>query len=213
MYLALASLQNFPTDIVLALKTVRLAADAAATAIWCPGCGAVLLERDTPPIEAFQNIMLLGTILPTIADGYQRLLRMVDEETEAAAAAGRTKTFRLLEYGGLCGRQQDIQEAMVCDKEAMFVNNVEMPPQQWRSSVRALLRIDIYGHDMPNLKHKGLKDLVEDMENRQKARHAMVGVQGVGLMGKSEDCKDNTTHGCLQIVAWAKVAIDNLIIA
>jgi hypothetical protein len=105
MYLALASLQQFPTDIVPALKTVRDAAATAATSIWCPQCGTVALEMPNPPIEGFQNTMLLGTILPIIANGYQKLLKMVDQETDAAVAGGQTKTFRFHDYGGFCGRQ------------------------------------------------------------------------------------------------------------
>lgn len=205
MYLALSSLQQFPTDVVSALKTVRSAAGTAAGSIWCSNCGAVLGEHGTPSIEVFQNIMLLGTILPTIADGYQRLLKMVDDETEAAAAAGQTKTFRFQEYGGLSEHQQDLQMAMSCAEQQVFINNVEMPPQQWRATVRALLRIDIYGHETPGFKHKGLKDLVEDLENRQKTRHELVGIQPSGLMGSAEQCenaKSHTTHGCLQIVHW-----------
>jgi hypothetical protein len=59
MYLSLSSLQQFPSDIVSALKTVRGAAATAAASIWCPRCGAVGLEDPNPPIEAFQNTMLL----------------------------------------------------------------------------------------------------------------------------------------------------------
>jgi hypothetical protein len=46
--------------------------------------------------------------LPIVANGYQRLLKMIDEETDAAEAAGQTKTFRFHDYGGLCGRQVSI---------------------------------------------------------------------------------------------------------
>jgi hypothetical protein len=204
MYLAMSSLQQFPTDVVSALKTVRSAANTAATSIWCSHCGAVLRDR-SPSIDVFQNIMLLGTILPTIADGYYRLLKMVDDETEAAAAAGQTKTFRFQEYGGLSEHQQPLQVALSCAEQQKFFNDMEMPPQQWRATVRALLRIDIYGHEMPGYKHKGLKDLVGDLELRQKARHEIVGIQGTGLMGTGEQCENAhnpSIHGCLQIVHW-----------
>lgn len=105
MYLSLASLQQLPTDSVAALKTVRGAAQVAANSIWCSQCGSVAVENPNPPIETFQNTMLLGTILPIIANGYQRLLRIIDDETTAAEAAGQTKMFRFLDYGGLCGTQ------------------------------------------------------------------------------------------------------------
>ena len=105
MYLSLASLQQLPSESVTALKTVRGAAQVAANSIWCAQCGSVAVDNPNPPIEAFQNTMLLGTILPIIANGYQRLLKIIDDETNAAEAAGQTKVFRFLDYGGLCGHQ------------------------------------------------------------------------------------------------------------
>jgi hypothetical protein len=59
MYLALSSLQQLPADITAALKTVRGAAGTASSCIWCPRCGSVVLEDLNPPIESFQNTMLL----------------------------------------------------------------------------------------------------------------------------------------------------------
>ena len=187
MYLALASLQQLPTDIVLALKTVREAAMTASATIWCPQCGSVMVEKPKPLIEAFQNTMLLGTLIPIIANAYKRLLDMIDAETDAAVALGQTKTFRFHDYGGLCGTQQSIHETMACIEKEMMFNTVEMPPIQWRTTVRALLRVDIYGHEQDNFRHRGLKVLVAEIEQRQRTRHAWlehhpdVGVEGFGM--------------------------------
>jgi hypothetical protein len=228
MYLSLASLQQFPSDIVSALKTVRGAAETAAKSLWCVQCGAVLsvLSNTAPPIEAFQNTMLLGTILPIIANGYKRLLKMVDEETDAAIAAGQTKTFRFHDYGGLGCREREAtaQDAMVCIEKETFFSAVEMPPMQWRTTVRALLRIDIHGNESPGFKHKGLKDLVSEMEYRQRTRHALLDAaeaastldasqlgHGLSDNGKGK-CLGEKTRGCLEILRMAKVAIDDLVI-
>ena len=104
---------------------------------------------------------------------------------------------------------------------------VEMPAHQWRTTIRALLRIDIYGHEQGGYSHKGLKDLVAEMEIRQKARHDMLeqhhangtlaghgifnqncvaGENGSGMAG-------NNMYTCLQILNIAKLSIDNLVIA
>jgi hypothetical protein len=218
MYLALSSLQTFPSDIVSALRTVRSAAGTAAQSIWCPQCGAVVLENPNPPIESFQNTMLLGTILPIIANGYARLLKMIDDETDLAVSLGETKTFKFHEYGGMCGKQEDIESAVVCLEKEMFFNAVEMPPNQWRNTVRAMLRVDIYGHEEGNFKHKGLKDLVAEMERRQMARHELLdshvragGIAGMGPFSE-KICLGEQSYGCLQILKMAKIAIDNLTI-
>ena len=224
MYLSLASLQQFPTDIVAALATVRGAAATAANSLWCPQCGSVLLGTATPPIESFQNTMLLGTILPIIANGYGRLLKMIDTETDEAITLGQTKTFRFHDYGGMCGRQESIQQAMTCVEKELLFNAVEMPPAQWRTTVRALLRVDIYGHEQPGFKHKGLKDLVGEMEYRQRTRHEMIDAQiadgtldptevGHGLFSDGSRCLGERTRGCIEILKIAKIAIDNLVIA
>jgi len=233
MYLSLASLQEFPSDVVAALRTVRSACATAAASIWCQKCGGpVLLDNPTPPIEAFQNVMLLGTILPIIANGYQKLLQMVDDETTKAESLGQTKTFRFFDYGGMCGRQV-VSDEKSCAETTRLASPVEMPPQQWRTTVRALLRVDIYGHEQPGFKHKGLKDLVTEMENRQRTRHKMLdahfaalgddafikgpmsALQGRGLTGHGHmKCTESgSTYGCLQILQIAKLSIDNLTIA
>lgn len=218
MYLSLSSLQTLPTDIVVALKTVRDAAATAARCIWCPQCGSVVLDNPNPPIESFQNTMLLGTILPIIANSYQKLLKMVDDETDEAEASGQTKTFRFQDYGGLCGKQETVEHTMNClDKELLF-NAVEMPAHQWRTTVRALLRVDIYGHEQNGFKHKGLKDLVSEMEMRQRTRHELLdthlaaGTMEYGAFGQKL-CLSDQSQGCFQILKMAKVAIDALIIA
>jgi hypothetical protein len=213
MYLSLASLQQFPSDITSALKTVRGAAETAAKSIWCVQCGAVVWNTGPPPIEAFHNTMLLGTMIPTIADGYKRLLKMVDEETDAAIAAGQqTKTFRFHDYGGLGCREATVQEAMLCVEKGAFFSAVEMPPMQWRTTVRALLRIDIHGNETPGFKHKGLKDLVGEMEYRRRTRHALLDAAEATVDNGQGKCLGERTGGCLEILRMAKVAIDDLVI-
>ncbi|RAL63749.1 hypothetical protein DID88_003396 [Monilinia fructigena] len=177
MYLSLSALQNFPSEIDEALKAVRNASIVASKAIWCPTCGALALTSPTPPIEAFQNTMLVGTILPIIANGYGRLLKMVDEATAEAIAKGQTKVFRYLDYGGLCEHQKPLNEAVDCIGKALPMADMEMQPSEWRTTVRALLRADIYGHDQPGFKYKGLRDLISEMEQRQNARHNILDAQ------------------------------------
>lgn len=105
MYLALSSLQQLPADVAEALKTVRSACKTASYTIWCPQCGSVVLEQPSPSMDSFQNTMLLGTLLPLIANAYRKLLDAIDDETNAAEAAGQSKMFQFHEYGGLCGNQ------------------------------------------------------------------------------------------------------------
>ncbi|KAG9234138.1 hypothetical protein BJ875DRAFT_377130 [Amylocarpus encephaloides] len=222
MYLALASLQQLPTDIVQALSTVRGAGQTAARTIWCPQCGAVMVEKKMPMIDGFQNIMLLGTLLPIIVHGYHKLLQMIDDEMNAALAAGATKSFRFHDYGGLCQVQQTIKGEMACLEKEMMFKPVDMPPMQWRNTIRALLRVDIYGHEHAGFKHKGLKGLVEEIEQRQIARHKWLDtlppeqleeLHAEAPFTSRRTCLGEQTHGCIQILEMAKKSLSNLVIA
>ncbi|KAH8808285.1 hypothetical protein F5884DRAFT_674112 [Xylogone sp. PMI_703] len=215
MYLSLASLQEFPSDIKTALFTVRSAAVTAERALYCPQCGMVLITELDPPMAAFQNMMLLGTILPIIADGYVRLLKMIDEETDVAIAADQTKTFCLQEYGGICGKLNAVEHDSTCKESALFFNRVELQPSQWRNAVRALLRMDIYGYDQQGFKRKGLRDLVSELQLRQETRHNRIDATvAAGFVDAKHYCGQSASEPrtCLQIIQIAKRAIDNLVI-
>jgi len=218
MYLAMDAMNKLPKKLEDALKIVRHATTVAMSSIWCKNCGIVLLESTIVSVESLQNIMNLGMIIPTIAANYHKLLKMIDDEAAIATAAREEKTFSFEDYGGMCGSHLEV---VGCN--ALLTEPVKMPPAQWRSTVRALLRVDMYGHEQGGFKSKGLRDLVFEMEARQKLRHEMMDLEiaagtldinkiGHGIFGS--DCKaggetgpGNQVPHCLQIVEMAKRAV------
>jgi methyl coenzyme M reductase gamma subunit len=52
-----------------------------------------------------------------------------------------------------------------------------MASAQWRTNVRALLRLEIYGHGQLGFNYKVVKDLVDEMEYQQPMRHEMLEAQ------------------------------------
>jgi hypothetical protein len=207
MYLAMSSLQEFPNEVETALATVRAASNTAQSSIRCPKCGHCAATLITPPIEAFQNTMLLGTILPIIANGYKKLLVMVDEETGKAKALGIKKVFRITAYGGLCGRDT------LCG-EAKHLNDAVMEPDEWRAAVRALLRVDVYGMDGVT---SGLRGIISEMEQRQRLRHKEMHQLQENELPPHEvghrECRGEKDMLCLRILDTAKTSIDTLVIA
>ena len=206
MYLAMSSLEEFPNEVETALATVRAAANTAQSSIRCPKCGHCAATL-TPSIEAFQNTMLLGTILPIIANGYKRLLVMVDEETEKAKALGIKKVFRIAAYGGIPGPERSCGAAK-------HLNDAVMEPDEWRTAVRGLLRADVYGMDGVT---SGLRGIISEMEQRQRLRHKeMHKLQENGFspheIGQKE-CLGEKDMLCLRILDTAKISIDTLVIA
>ncbi|KAI0391982.1 hypothetical protein F5Y17DRAFT_460300 [Xylariaceae sp. FL0594] len=114
-----------------------------------------------------------------------------------------------------------------------------MEPAMWRLTVRALLKVDVYGiagrrcNDLPedvdvdgagDPFHLGLKDIVQMMENRSRARHAVDddddALQGKGqgqgqghpwtLAGKPGPGGKPT---CQQVIDIARASIEQLCIA
>ena len=144
LYLALDSLQHLPTEVGPAMCVARNAAHTAHDTILCPTCSPpeITLLDGRPPVQAFQNLMILSALLPSIAHAYQRIVTMVDEETARATAANVRLRICLTAYGGVWGHMARWDNA--CAGTSSMDNSVVDPPL-WRLVVRALLKMDVYG--------------------------------------------------------------------
>jgi hypothetical protein len=161
--LAMSSLFQLPSDLEAALRAVRNAAKTAYAVLRCEKCGGCKTADPESQIAEFQNAMLMNTILPAAANGYDRLLPMIDEEAKLAQDAGRNKIFRLSDYG------EFIDGATACS-EAQHLQNAELEPMEWRVLMRALLRADIYVVlDISS----GLNSIISELEQRQLNRQAI----------------------------------------
>ncbi|KAH8885057.1 hypothetical protein GQ53DRAFT_810317 [Thozetella sp. PMI_491] len=222
LYLAMDSLQNLPKEVGPAMCVTRTAAKAAHNCILCKICGNPPISMATkPPITSFQNMMMLGGLLPTISNAYTRILAMVDAETSKAEAERRKITFTLADYGGLWG--QLAREDVKCGASATLEGAV-LEPSMWRLTVRALLKVDVYGindkatriGDSCDCTQPGLKDIIGMMEERSRTRHAHM--DALVAAGELEP----PSHGlyvplsehptCLRIIDIAKKSMDDLII-
>jgi len=226
LYLALDSLQHLPQHVGPAMRVARSAARVAHDTIKCPICSPpdVVNPQVRPPIQSFQSLMILGALLPTIANGYNSILTMVDAEAAKADSERRQMAFSIEEYGGLWGR---LGEEDVCGAVGAIDGRL-LEPTMWRLTVRALLRLDVYGLGGKSASESskcmgfvqiGLKDIITEMEQRSRARHAAIDAAvAAGLMSDAE-CHGHHKpppggqHNCLQIIEMAKRSIDHLIIA
>lgn len=165
--------------------------------------------------------MMLGAILPSLSNAYKQILEMVDAET--AAADGKI-TFELASYGGLWGMLGASDN--VCGA-ADKVDGAVLDPGMWRLTVRALLKIDVYGIDgstagwggaiCEGFKQPGLKNIIAMMEERARLRHETLD----GMMARGE-VNDHTRCGqyyslcsaskptCLRIIDIAKQSMRTL---
>lgn len=216
LYLALDSIARLPNEVIPALRTARTAAHAAHNAIRCEICCPPIHKIMKMTATAFQNSMLIGALIPSIADAYHQILALIDAEATRAIAMHTQLTFNLSAYGGTWGEMDgsEVDECKVMD------------PASWRRSVRSLLKIDVYGVNTlnadgtPRFRQIGLRDLVAEMDEKSQERHAEIdalidaGLSApVGLNGLSASHSQTKEPHCRHVVQLARDAVENLHIA
>ncbi|KAI0817994.1 hypothetical protein GGR55DRAFT_50971 [Xylaria sp. FL0064] len=230
LYSALNCMQNLPNEVESSIRLARLAAKTAYEVVNCTTCSSQLPPTPQHHIgssvmmQCFQNMMLLGTLIPSIVYAYARMLTIVDEETNRAVAERRKIAFKLNGLGGIWGRLGAVDDDL-CGAQRNFSYR-EMEPVMWRLTVRALLRIDVYGISgrcgrdatVGDPFHLGLKDIVLLMENKAKARHALMDAMIDAGVWEKPDCivgpgKPGELPTCQRIISIARSSVEQLCIA
>lgn len=233
LYLALDSLSRLPSDIPSAMRVARNATRVAHDVIKCPYCSDSLIDDPTrpPPIQCFQNLMFLAALVPSACNAYAGILEMLDREAAAARREGRTIYFSFKEIGGLWGALADGPRTG-CNI-AQSLNNQRLAPDAWRNTMRAILRLDVYGFTdnhhsnggesgAPKCHQNGLKDVVRLLEERSARRHDMLDemvAQGTMphthymVMPGPYKPVPPEERNCIKILDAARIALENLVIA
>lgn len=225
LYLALDSLARLPTEVGPAIRVARCALKTAHDAIQCQVCSPPLTETTKLPIATLQNGMVLGALLPTIADAYQRILDLVEAETARGIIEQRQLRFVLSEYGGVWGQLRG------CGVATRYADEW-MQPAMWRLLVRALLKTDVYGIKFDPEKpgdgglqnsHLGLKDIIGQMDERSRTRHAEIDAMveaglpvptgPIGMAMRHSHAHGGEEPPCRKIIQIAGEAVDRLVIA
>jgi hypothetical protein len=224
LYLALNSLQNLPQDVSQAMHVARTATKTAHDTILCPNCSNPPLEPTAmPPIQALQSLMMLGALLPSVSNAYMRILTMVDAESAEADANRRKIRFTLTAYGGLWGWAAQAEPTKCGAAERL--EGAMLEPILWRLTVRALLKMDVYGineltpgvDDDENARQPGLKDIINMMEERSRQRHEQMDAMVAAGLVLSSNCQHVSLSSgekptCMRIIDIAKRSMDDLVI-
>ncbi|KAI1335642.1 hypothetical protein F5Y15DRAFT_242872 [Xylariaceae sp. FL0016] len=230
LYLALASMQKLSSEVETAIREARMAAKTAYQVVNCPQCGSKIElpvgMHSTQMLHHFQNLMLLATLIPSIVHAYERILGVVDREANVAAQERRRIVFRFYSLGGMWGQSSE-EDDKLCGAADAFGHR-EMEPAMWRLTVRALLKVDVYGisgtcssrSSSSSAMHLGLKDIVLMMENKSQTRHAIMdALIAAGAWQPPQHCtllatnKPGEPPQCQRIIQIARSSIDQLIIA
>ncbi len=179
-----------------------------------------------PYLPSLQSMMMLGALLPSLSNAYMRILTMVDAEAASADADRRKIKFTLEDYGGLWGwmAKMDPIRCGAADR----LEGALLEPTLWRLTMRAMLKMDVYGinanmtpgiegdgNEEPN--QPGLKDIINMMEERSRRRHLhleeMV-ASGVELKSACQYVPLGSTEKptCMRIIDIAKRSMDELVI-
>lgn len=230
LYLALDSLGRLPPDITSAMRVARSATKMAHAVINCQFCSGEFDPMNPPPIQAHQNLFLLATLVPSACNAYAAILQMIDDETEAAKKEKRNFWFSFKEVGGVWSAPGDGH--LDCHQMRSY-NNRNMEPDLWRTTMRAILRLDVYGFgDTPDdaslpptdapPRVLGLRDVVKSLEERSYRRHAIM--DELAETGKLPKHTGYLLHcvykpqpvekrNCMQVLEAARIALDHLVIA
>ncbi|CAG9970799.1 unnamed protein product [Clonostachys byssicola] len=224
LYLALDSLSRLPQDINTAMRVARNATKTAHNVMNCAFCSDPDISQP-PPIQSFQSLMFLAALIPSACNAYASILQMIDRKAKEAKKENRTFWFSFEDIGGVwCGSAEFTFQC----PEMQDYNNSNMEPDLWRTTMRAILRLDVYGlseapDGMHGLQVLGLRDIVKSMEARSHRRHAMMDEMAEsGSLPKHEGFLLH--HGeykplpveernCIKVLEAARIALDHLVIA
>ncbi|KAG5974789.1 hypothetical protein E4U58_002611 [Claviceps cyperi] len=226
LYLAIESLNHLPSDVPSAMRATRSATKVAQDVLDCPYCSNWLLRDplQPPPVQALQNMMYLGALVPSACNAYATILEMIDSETDAAIKSKRQILFSFKDIGGLWGHGVDGQGS--CSALKAY-DNKALEPVVWQATVRSILKLDVYGlggktGESPTGRHlqRGLKDVVNHLDRTARVRHEMMDelVKAGRVPRQSkylvrhcapipEDQRD-----CVRLVESARMALDSLVL-
>ncbi|PSS03526.1 hypothetical protein BD289DRAFT_153283 [Coniella lustricola] len=154
IYQAMTSVTRLPQQVSNAIQTTRKAMKLAYNTLQCQTCSPPLHECTDCPLTTFQVMMALGTLLPSIAAAYHKILIMVDAETTRAICTHTDLSFSFSEFGGACDHTTTTNDKTeFSNTRAIGTGNQVLSPAEWRNSVRALLKVDVYGG---SLQHSSL---------------------------------------------------------
>ncbi|KAG6200310.1 hypothetical protein E4U35_006281 [Claviceps purpurea] len=226
LYLAIESLNHLPSDVPSAMRATRSATKVAQDVLDCPYCSNWLLRDplQPPPVQALQNMMYLGALVPSACNAYATILEMIDSETDAAIESKRQILFSFKDIGGLWGHVLDGQGS--CSALKAY-DNKALEPAVWQATVRSILKLDVYGlggktGESPTGRHlqRGLKDVVNHLDRTARVRHEMMDelVKAGRVPRQSkylvrhcapipEDQRD-----CVRLVESARMALDSLVL-
>ncbi|KAI9842999.1 MAG: hypothetical protein M1838_002901 [Thelocarpon superellum] len=140
---------------------LRKATKVASSCLDCHNCA-------TSSALAIQNTMLLGTVLPTIADGYAKMATWIDEDAKRHDERGEMRVMRVSDVAreslGLRAGSPDCPLGVT----------LRMEPQEWRRMTRRVIQYEMAVSRDDEFGESGFMEVLVRMEKRlRKLREEM----------------------------------------
>lgn len=167
LYISLSNLQSLAIfSFPLALPQIRLACNSAYCVLVCQQCPK---DRNS----AMSNLMFLTTLLTSIVERYDRVLKQIDTDAQQASSLGETIPFRMgenrAEYAHLHTGTFDCPMGF----------DVDLSPSEWRKFARKAIKADVLG-PAPNCR-QSISDIVNLFEQRQHQWHLRPEAENMGI--------------------------------
>ena len=189
LYLTLSSFQSLPPpSFPLTSGNLNIATKTARDVLRCPVC-------PTTFYSAFQNISLLGTLLPLIVMEYAKLLHCIDDKS----AKGESITFRM-------GDQNPAHRHLhTGTPDCPLGFNIELSAPEWRMTARKAIRQQVHGVKPGD---ESFSSLLDELEKRQHAWHETeYPHRGAGYAPVCTHDDDTAERGCLRVVRSLRKSI------
>jgi len=167
LYLSLSSLQSLSAfGFPVTLPPIRLACNTAYDVLICQECPK---DRNT----AMSNLMLLTTLLTSIVERYDRVLKQIDADAQQASNAGETIPFRMGE------NRPEYAHLHTGTLDCPMGFDVDISPSEYRKLARKVIRADVLG-PAPHGR-QSISDIVDLFEQRQHQWHLQPEVESLRL--------------------------------
>jgi hypothetical protein len=197
IYLTLENLRSMDTiDFPSSLHCLRDALHTSKSCIDCQVCPSQYLT-------ATQNAQLLGTLLLSMSERYNRILKVIASETTRAENTGQMKTLHIGSFETSKPRHENVGGI---DSNDPLV--LELPPSDWKKIARKVVQAEIHGTS--DVGRISFMSVLTRLEERQALWHTME---------PTEDCPDpdrrrhdmhdhNNNPMCLMVARQAKKQVD-----
>ena len=191
LYLTLSSFQSLgPPSFPFSSGTLKKAASTACGVLRCSQCPKAYSS-------AFQNISLLGTLLPIIIMEYAKLLNHIDEKS----ARGESITFRM----GI--QDPALMHLHTGTDDCPMGFNVELSAVEWRKTARRVIRQQVLGAKSGD---GNLSSVIDELDQRQHVWHSSHYPQSIASYTPVCAADDKAELGCLRVIKNLRRSIEAL---